>query len=421
MGVPMMERESRLSTIERALDALGNGGMVIVVDDENRENEGDFVLAARFATPEAVNFLAAQGRGLICVAMDAAWAGRLDLRVRPTDGRSALHDTAFADSVDYARGTTTGISASDRSATIRALADPASGADDFARPGHCFPLVAREGGVLARRGHTEATVDLCAAAGLEPVGALCEILRPDGSMARLPDLVALARDLDMPIVSVADLVAWRRSRERLITAERSVFLPTEHGNFRLTFFDGPFSRGPLALRPAAACANGPDGSQAGVSRPAKVPLVRVHSECLTGDVFGSRRCDCGPQLVAAMDMVAREGDGAVIYLRQEGRGIGLHAKIKAYALQDDGMDTWDANTALGFPPDARDYWEAAHIIRHFGWTGVRLLTNNPDKARSLAAYGITVTELVPLHVGACEHNKHYLETKRVRFGHLAER
>lgn len=419
MGVLMINGSSIFSSVEEATAQIARGGIVIVVDDADRENEGDFIMAASCATPESVNFLAAEGRGLICAALEENRARALDLRVqgRSDEGPAPLHGTAFTESIDYVRGTTTGISASDRSATFMALADPTSRVDDFARPGHVFPLVARNGGVIARRGHTETTVDLCRLAGLEPVGVLCEILNPDGSMARLPQLRELACRFDMPLVSVEQLTIWRKKHECLINPGETVSFPTRNGDFELIMFDSIGEVFPLSLRrPEAATVR--DGSP--TDRKVALPLVRVHSECFTGDVFGSSRCDCGPQLDAAMEMIGKESRGAVIYLRQEGRGIGLKAKLRAYKLQEGGLDTWDANTAQGLPPDDRDYWEAAQIIKLFGWREIRLLTNNPTKVEALELYGIHVAEIVPLRVGVNPHNRAYLETKRKRFGHLFE-
>lgn len=395
-----------MHTVEEALEAIASGLPILVADDTDRENEGDFVIAAEHATPEVVNLFAAEGRGLICAALPADRGKDLSLSVeRYQQGGQARHGTAFTASVDYLVGTSTGISCADRSATLRALADPRSRPDDFGRPGHVFPLIARSGGVLERRGHTEATVDLCRLAGLSGVGVLCEVMLPDGTMARWPDLQQLARRLGLPLITVEALAAFRARTETPIALLRKVALPTDRGDFDLHLFGGPGETRPLALR-----------ARERESRPSH-PLIRLHSECLTGDVFGSHRCDCGAQLDQAQRQIATEGYGAVIYLRQEGRGIGLEAKLAAYELQEDGLDTVDANRALGFPDDARRYVEAAWILRSWGWNEVRLLTNNPDKVAGLEAAGIRVIQVLSLEVGHHPENTTYLVTKRDRMGH----
>lgn len=395
-----------MNTIEETIQALASGLPVLVADDEDRENEGDLIVAAEYATPELVNLFAREGRGLVCAALPPERAAALKLRAeRPGGGPPALHGTAFTASVDYAVGTSTGISCADRSATLRALADPAARADDFARPGHVFPLAAKPDGVLERRGHTEAAVDLCRLAGLSGAAAICEVLRPDGEMARWPELQALAARLGIPLATVEALARYRAARETPVSLLRRAALPTRAGRFELQLFAAPGGGRPLALRLGPAAAGG---------RP---PLVRVHSECLTGDAFGSKRCDCGAQLERAQELVAASGQGAVIYLRQEGRGVGLEAKLAAYALQEDGLDTVDANLALGLPADSRRYDEAAWILRSWGWNEIRLLTNNPAKAAALAAAGIRVAETIGLEVGRLPENEAYLETKRRRMGH----
>lgn len=390
-----------MHTIEDALEALASGLPVLVADDEGRENEGDLIVAGEWATADVVNLLITEGRGLVCAALPPPRARALGLEVDRSGTTAALHGTAFTASVDYVHGTTTGISCEDRSATLRALADPTSQPADFARPGHVFPLVAHPDGVLGRRGHTEATVDLCRLAGLSGVGVLCEVLNPDGTMARGPELQAMARRLGIPFLTVEALVRHRARTENPLRPLSTVALPTSRGSFDLTLFAAPAGGRPLAL-----------------SRPPRgVPLVRIHSECCTGDLWGSLRCDCGPQLHEALDRVAVEG-GAVIYLRQEGRGIGLEAKLKAYALQDEGLDTVEANLALGLPVDDRGYDEAAWMLRHWGWDEVRLLTNNPDKVRALEQAGIRVYPEA-LVVGQAAENQRYQQTKRDRLGHRA--
>ncbi len=398
-----------LATIPQALDALRAGHMIIVVDDEHRENEGDLVMAAEHATPEAINFMTKHGRGLICVAMtpERVQALRLPMMVPEEDNTTPYH-TAFTVSVDAREGITTGISAFDRARTIRLLADPSTRPDDLVRPGHVFPLRAREGGVLVRPGHTEAAVDLMRLAGLQPAGVLCEILAEDGTMARWPELTAFATTHNLLIVRIADLVTYRRERESTLECRARATLPTPYGPFQvLAYIDRTTGRDHLAL-------------VRGQVTGAPPPLVRIHSECLTGDVFSSQRCDCGPQLTKALQLIAAEGRGVVIYLRQEGRGIGLCNKVRAYALQDQGMDTVEANMHLGFPPDARDYIMAARILHDLGIQRVRLMTNNPQKVRDLERWGIEVVERVPLVIPPTAHNWRYLHTKKEKLGHLLE-
>jgi 3,4-dihydroxy 2-butanone 4-phosphate synthase/GTP cyclohydrolase II len=400
-------------------------------------------MAASLVRPEDVNLMAARGRGLICCALDTASAGRLALSVQG----DSLHDTAFTASVDYRHGTSTGISCADRAAGLRALADPASRPADFARPGHLFPLVARPGGVLERRGHTEAAVDLCRLAGLPPAGVICEIMNDDGTMARGPQLEALARELGMPFLRVEDIARHRAAADPLpvgparpgLSVAAQARLPTPWGEFTLSTLGHPGNPGAsgehqaplvlslgLPLPGGCAGSHAPRAGQAPASASAACrsagaqpspPLVRVHSACLTGELFGSLRCDCGPQLDAALARIGEEGRGALVYLHQEGRGIGLEAKLAAYGLQDQGLDTHDANLALGYPADARDYRQAVEALRLFGLDELRLLTNNPEKVRALEAGGIRVSARVGLTVGANPHNRQYLETKRLRFGH----
>ena len=426
----------QFATVEEAIEEIRAGGMLIVVDDEDRENEGDFIMAAEKVTPEAVNFMAARGRGLLCQAITVERARELDLPPMAPDNTSA-HTTAFTVSVDARAVTTTGISAFDRAATIRAVVDPATRPDDLLRPGHIFPLVARDGGVLARQGHTEASVDLPRLAGLHPSGILCEILDDDGRMARLPRLAVMAREYGLKIVTVESLVRWRLEPGRDAPensaateeeaaggrpgngtpSEEPAFpirrlaesrLPTEHGDFRIVLYENPGR--PDQPHFALVSEKGFDPRNA---------LVRIHSECLTGENLGSARCDCGSQLETAMRRTAREG-GVVVYLRQEGRGIGLAEKIRAYALQDMGFDTYEANVKLGHRPDERDFAAGAAILSDLGIHGVRLLTNNPDKIESLKAAGITVIERIEIEEAPTEVNRAYLAVKKARFGHLLE-
>jgi 3,4-dihydroxy 2-butanone 4-phosphate synthase/GTP cyclohydrolase II len=398
---------SELSTIDEAISWIKQGRVVIVVDDENRENEGDLVLAAEFITPEKVNFLTKYARGLICVPMPRK---RIDeLKLTPmVQFNTALHGTKFTVSVDAVKNTTTGISAHDRAVTIETLADDRAHPEDLGRPGHIFPIEAMPGGVLSRAGHTEATVDLCRLAGLKPYGVLCEILDDDGKMARLPQLLRMARDMDLKIISVENLIKYRRRNEKLVKMVTSVDLPTEHGKFKLHLYNSSIDdHHHLAL-------------EKGDVRGKRDVMVRVHSSCLTGDVFGSCRCDCGEQLTAAMKMIENEGLGVVLYMRQEGRGIGLTKKIMAYKLQDEGRDTVEANVELGFPPDLRDYGIGAQILSDLGLTTIRLLTNNPRKVIGLQAFDLKVTGRIPLQTAPNKHNAGYLETKRDKLGHLLD-
>jgi len=394
-----------LDSIEEAVLDLRSGKCIIVVDDEDRENEGDLICSAELCTESNINFMASQGKGLICVSVTEQRARELDLPLMVSDN-TALHGTRFTVSIDYSHGTTSGISVHDRTATVRAMADQDASPSDFARPGHIFPLIAVNGGVFRRAGHTEAVVDLMTLAGLKPVGVLCEILKDDGSMARVPDLVEMARSYGLKMISVQDLIAYRRRTEQLVTMVAEAKLPSDHGDFVLRVFENR-----LDGKEHVAIIKGDvsDGTPV---------LVRVHSECLTGDIFSSRRCDCGPQLHAALEMIEREGRGVVLYMRQEGRGIGLVNKIKAYALQEQGLDTVEANTHLGFPPDPRDYGIGAQILHDLGIRQMRLMTNNPKKRVGLQSHGLEVVDLVPLEIEANEDNQQYLETKRDKMGHL---
>jgi 3,4-dihydroxy 2-butanone 4-phosphate synthase / GTP cyclohydrolase II len=396
---------SGFTSIEKAIETIRDGGIVIVVDDADRENEGDMVLAAERVTADKINFLARHARGLICATILPERAEVLKLGPMVPENTCKL-GTAFTVSVDLVGGTTTGISAHDRAATIRALVDPSTRPDDFARPGHVFPLVAKPGGVLRRAGHTEASVDLARLAGLAPVGVLCEVLDDDGSMARLPRLQDIAREHNLDMVTIADLIAYRRRHERLIERVESIRFPTEFGEFTLHLFRSLASgHNHIAL-------------VKGEIRRDEPALVRVHSQCFTGDVFGSLRCDCGAQLHQAMAMIEEAGSGVLLYMNQEGRGIGLENKIRAYALQDAGHDTVEANEALGFPPDLRDYGVGAQILSDLGVGKIRLLTNNPKKVIGLSAHGLEVVDRVPIEILATEDNRRYLAAKRDKLGHM---
>jgi 3,4-dihydroxy 2-butanone 4-phosphate synthase/GTP cyclohydrolase II len=399
-----MIRPVRFAPIEQALAAVRAGKILVVVDDEDRENEGDFIMAAEKATPESVNFMAREGRGLICAPITRERAAQLRLEPMVLEN-TALHETAFTVSVDARVGTTTGISAADRACTIRALVDPATRPADLARPGHVFPLIAMNGGVLRRAGHTEAAIDLARLAGLEPAGVLCEVVDDDGTMARLPRLLQIAERHDLPIITIEELIKYRRLKEKLVVREAETPLPTEWGEFRLILYGTTINdEHHVALV---------RGDVAGK----KDVLVRVHSSCFTGDVLGSLRCDCGPQLHHAMRQVAEEGEGVVLYMHQEGRGIGLVNKLKAYMLQDQGMDTVEANEHLGFRPDPRDYGIGCQILVDLGLTTLRLLTNNPQKRAAIEGYGLSITEHVPIEIQPGPHNRRYLDTKRDKLGH----
>ena len=398
--------EIKLDTIEEAIAEIKAGKAVIVVDDEDRENEGDFITAARNATPEMINFMARHGRGLICVPMNGERCD--ELLLNPMVGKNTSnHETNFTVSVDLlGYGCTTGISASDRSKTIKALINPEIKPEELGRPGHIFPLRAMEGGVLRRSGHTEATVDLSRLAGFEPAGVLVEIMNDDGEMARLPDLYQIARRFDLKLICIKDLIAYRLKHDSLIRKEVTVKMPTAWGEFTLTAFTQTDTGEPhLAL-------------SKGTWKEGEPVLVRVHSSCVTGDIFGSCRCDCGPQLHKAMEMIEKEGKGVVLYMHQEGRGIGLINKLKAYNLQEHGLDTVDANLELGFKMDQRDYGVGAQILRYLGVSKMRLMTNNPTKRAGLIGYGLEVVENVPIEITSNMHNELYLRTKRDKMGHL---
>jgi 3,4-dihydroxy 2-butanone 4-phosphate synthase/GTP cyclohydrolase II len=401
-----MENKSALNTIEEAIQDIRDGKVIIVVDDEGRENEGDFITAARNSSPEMVNFMAKEGRGLICVALTEERCEELNLEMMVVKNTSS-HDTAFTVSVDLiGHGCTTGISASDRSKTIRALVDPAIEPGDLARPGHIFPLKAANGGVLRRTGHTEAAVDLSRLAGFEPAGTLVEIMNEDGSMARLPELLKLSKSTGIKIVSIEDLIKYRLEHDTLIRREVDIDLPTERGDFKMVAYTQTTNGQPhLALTK-------------GTWAPDESVLVRVHSSCLTGDIFGSCRCECGPQLHAAMDMIEAAGKGVIVYMNQEGRGIGLLNKLKAYRLQEEGLDTVQANEKLGFRPDERDYGVGAQILRDLGVRKLKLMTNNPTKRAGLVGYGLEIVENVPLVIAPNIHNASYIEVKRSKMGHI---
>ncbi|MDR3011174.1 MAG: bifunctional 3,4-dihydroxy-2-butanone-4-phosphate synthase/GTP cyclohydrolase II [Sphingobacterium sp.] len=395
----------KLNTIEEAIADIQAGKVVIVVDDEDRENEGDFVTAARNATPEIINFMATHGRGLVCapITKERADALHLDLMVGQN---TAVYETNFTVSIDLqGYGCTTGISASDRSKTIKAMIDPNIHYEELGRPGHIFPLIAKDGGVLRRTGHTEATVDLARLAGFEPAGVLVEILKEDGEMARLPELMEVAKKFDLKIISIEDLIEYRLKHDSLINEEVTVNMPTQFGDFKMkAFTQKDTGEQHLALYKGEWNEDEPI-------------LVRVHSSCVTGDIFGSCRCDCGPQLHKAMEMIQQEGKGVIVYMNQEGRGIGLINKLHAYKLQESGLDTVDANVQLGFKADLRDYGVGAQILRNLGVTKMRLMSNNPTKRAGLVGYGLEIVENVPIEITANPFNEEYLKTKRDRMGH----
>ncbi len=405
MSGNQQKEEIKLDSIKEAIEDFRQGKIVIVVDDEDRENEGDFITAAELITPEKVNFMATHGRGLICASIPEQRCAELDLQLM-VGKNTSLHETPFTVSVDLiGKGCTTGISAYDRAMTIKALVDEDTKPEDLARPGHIFPLKAKNRGTLRRTGHTEAAIDLARLAGLKPGGALVEIMNEDGTMARLPDLIKIAKKFNLKIISIADLIAYRLQFEKLVEKGVKVKLPTEYGNFELI----PFRQKSNGLEHVALIK--------GEFSEDEPVLVRVHSSCVTGDIFGSKRCDCGQQLHEAMLKIEKEGKGALIYMNQEGRGIGLFNKIKAYKLQEEGLDTVEANLELGFEDDERDYGVGAQIIRELGIRKLRLMTNNPVKRVGLEGYGLEIVENVPLEIEPNEHNQFYMKTKKLRMGH----
>ena len=397
----------KFDSIESAINEIRNGQSVIIIDDADRENEGDIVMASELITPDAVNFMAKYARGLICVSLSKEQAEKLSLNLMEKKN-TGLHETNFTISVDKKNDTTTGISAFDRSKTIRALVDENSKGEDFARPGHIFPIIGKEGGVLRRAGHTEASMDLAEMAGLKPSGVICEIMAEDGDMLRGKELETFAKHHKLKLISIEDLIRYKRKTEKLITRLDTINLPTDHGKFEFHLYQSEFDD-----KQHIALTHGNYKDQDSV-------LVRVHSECLTGDVFSSKRCDCGIQLNSAMKAIVEEGSGAIIYLKQEGRGIGLKHKIKAYKLQESGLDTVEANEELGFPPDMRDYGIGAQILKDLGIKKLKVMTNNPKKLIGLEGHGIEITERVKMDINANPDNQEYLSTKKNKLGHMID-
>ena len=401
-------KQFELDLIEDAIEEIGKGNIVMVVDDEDRENEGDFITSAELITPEKVNFMVTKGRGVLCAPITEERCEELELEKQVSNNTSLL-GTPFTVTVDLIEGCTTGVSANDRALTIRALADPKTKASDLGKPGHISPLYGKNKGVLRRAGHTEAAIDLCRLAGLRPAAALIEIMNEDGTMARLPELVEMAKGLNMKLISIRDLIAYRLKKESLVEMGPRVMMPTEWGMFELI----PFKQLSNGLEHVALVKGSWESDES--------ILVRVHSSCLTGDVLGSRRCECGEQLHKAMQLIEKEGKGVLVYMNQEGRGIGLMNKIMAYKLQEEGYDTVDANLHLGFKADERDYGVGAQILREVGVNKMRLMTNNPVKRIGLEAYGLTITENIPIEVEPNEFNERYMRTKKERMGHTLKK